>query len=159
MRERGVSGLLMCGFACLLLAGCTKPNSTASADLKPHTLALLHVDKQIDIFDAGMERENIISTSTDQRPTWIVSGRIKNHTHWFVESVWVEIHLLDKQSGNELDSTVIKMDHLRAPPNDGVVAFSQAVRIMPPMRPWTWTYDVISATTEPLYGDSGDESQ
>jgi hypothetical protein len=159
MRERGIPGLLVYGFVCLLSVGCSKPNSIASATPKPHPMALLHVDKQFDVFDASMERENVIPTSTDQRPTWIVSGRIKNHTRWFVESVWVEIHLLDKQSGNELDSTVIKMDHLRVPPNDGVVAFSEAVRIMPPTRPWTWTYEVISATSEPLYGDSGDESQ
>jgi hypothetical protein len=159
MRERRVSGLLVFGFVCLLSIGCTKPTSTASSDPKPYSLALLHVDKQIDIFDAGMERETVIPTSADQRPTWIVSGRIKNHTRWFVESVWIEVHILDKQTGGELDSTVIKMDHLRVPPNDGVVAFSQAVRIMPPAQPWTWTYDVISAATEPLYGDIGEQSQ
>ncbi|MBW4040370.1 MAG: hypothetical protein HIU91_16235 [Acidobacteria bacterium] len=160
MKKREMPSLLVYGLACLLSAGCTKPNPMArSSNPEMHPLALLQVDKQIDVFDAGMEKENVIPTSADQRPTWVVSGRIKNHTRWFVESVWVEVHILDKQTGSELDSTIIKMDHLRVPPNDGVVAFSQAVRILPPARPWTWTYNVISAATEPLHGDIGEESQ
>ena len=159
MRKQKAFGLVMCGLACLLAAGCTEATPKANSELKPYPLALLHVDTQLDVFDAGMTKQNVIPASTDQRPTWVVSGRIKNHTRWFVESVWVEVRIRDKQTGDELDSAVIKMDHLRLPPNDGVVAFSQSVRIMPPTQPWTWTYDVISAATEPLYGDIGDKSQ
>jgi hypothetical protein len=140
--------------AVLALIGCSSAKqATGLPSTNPRPYALKHADKQLDIFDAAMIREAAISRDADQRPTWVVSGRIRNHTTWFVDTVWIEVQVWNQNQGAQLDSTVIKMENLRIPPNDGVVSFSRSVRIMPPASGWTWTYSVINSLTEPLYDE------
>lgn len=130
-----------------------KPGTKPEPEIVPRAQLLEHVDKQLSAFDMEMRRDSSIAISGDLRPTWEVSGRLKNHTYYFVDDVWIEIHLRDKATGNELDSTVIKLDSLRLPQGDGVVAFARSVKLLTPDRPWNWDYEIIYARTEPAYED------
>jgi len=135
-----------------LLAGC---DSAVQPEPRPkaHPKMLSHLDTQLNVFDMQMVRTNTISTNGDERPFWDVSGRIQNNTAYFIQEVWIEVHIYDKKTMNEQDSTVIKLEDLRLPPMEGVVTFSREIQLLPPSTRWTWSYEVIHAETEPRYSD------
>gem|GEM_PF-6612988 len=138
----------------LPLIGCESASTpVATPPPVPHPQALGHPNSQLSLFEASMVRSTSRMLSGDLRPIWVVSGRIENHTQYFVEEVWVEVTLYNTQTGKQADSSVIKLEHLRLPPNDSVVAFSRSIQILPPSTGWGWRYEIISAMTEPESGD------
>ena len=141
-------------FALLLsLTGCEPSSTPVVPAPAPHPQALAHPNTQLILFDAAMVRSRSRMLEGDLRPIWVVSGRLENHTQYFIDEVWVEVTLYNTQTGEQADSSVIKMDHLRLPPNNSVVAFSRSIQILPPSVGWGWHYEIIQALTEPESGD------
>lgn len=135
-----------------IFIGCNNPpkSSKTEVPIEPamHSRALDKPDVQIDVLDASIEKEKKFPGGEDQRPFEVVTGHLKNNTQSFIGEVWIEVHVVDKATNDERDTTVIKMSNLRIPPH-GVVGFSREVRLVVPSKPWTWTYNVISAVTDP----------
>ena len=141
-------------FALLLsLTGCEPSSTPVVPAPAPHPQALAHPNTQLILFDAAMVRSRSRMLEGDLRPIWVVSGRLENHTQYYIDEVWVEVTLYNTQTGKQADSSVIKMDHLRLPPNNSVVAFSRSIQILPPSAGWGWHYEIIHALTEPESGD------
>lgn len=133
-------GLLGCNSA---EPAASSPASRSAADTVSAPRMLTNVSKQITVTNLRLQKSLTQPLTGDVRPMWIVSGSLQNHTTGFVSSVWLEFHVRDKQTGQETDSTVLKLNDLRLPPNEGVQAFSRTVQLLPPKTSWSWDYEVI----------------
>jgi hypothetical protein len=155
MKWWGVIGLLLVASALVWQHDRDKAALTAQAqtdDFAALALAprlLPHPYKELDVFDAGMSLTRDIPTRTDQRPVYMVSGRIQNHTMYQVDEVWIKIVLFDAVTQRDVDSAVVKLEDLNLAGDDTVVSFSRTIQLLPPATKWGWRYEVIQAKSDP----------
>jgi hypothetical protein len=132
--------------------GCVPNKKPETPEPAPHPQALFHSDTQIRLFDTNVVRSKDEMHKDDLRPVWIVSGRLENHTQYFIDEVWIAVTFYNTRTGKDADSSVIKMEHLRLPPNNAVVAFSRSTQMLPPSTDWGWRCEIIQALTEAITG-------
>jgi hypothetical protein len=115
--------------------------------------ALPHPNEELDIFDVAMRPTTVISRRADQRPIYLVTGRIKNRTLYQVDEVWIDLNIYDTATGGMVDSAVVKLEDLGLSGNDGVISFSRTVQVLPPPK-WGFNYDILQAKSEPVFSDT-----
>ena len=159
MKWWGVIGLLL--LACALVWQHDRDKAAAAAKAQTDDFAALalaprvlpHPNEELDVFDVVMRPTTDISRRPDQRPIYMVMGRIKNHTMYQVDEVWINLQIYDAAAGGVVDSAVVKLEDLGLPENDGVISFSRTVQVLPPPK-WGFNYDIVQAKSDPEFSDT-----
>lgn len=133
----------------LVLSACDQFQDTPKTS--PPAPAVVKVAPVVDVDQIGLTEGNIrkspaISISGDLRPTWIVSGRIRNHSAVDLQSVSVSVRIYSKASTNLMDEAILKVD--TNIPAHSVVSLSRNVQLLPPDDAWNWDWAVVKAVPQ-----------
>jgi len=102
---------------------------------------------QLELFDLTMVKSSAYRLSGDLRPIYIVSGRIKNATGFTVKDVQIQVHIIRKAGGLEVDSSRLTVG--TPIPALETISFRQEIQIQPSQSAWEWTYEPIEAKIVP----------
>ena len=132
----------------LLSSGCdvTQPQpATTTAAAKPAPVKPIVRLDELEFSDLSMQKSSKFSINGDQRPFYLVAGRIQNHSPYAtVTSVRLFIGVWGTDGKQDSAVLDLKTDILPGQTQ----SFKQDCQLLPPPGKWNWQYEALSVEAE-----------